>query len=705
VTEHRRPRRPWDRTVPSEREYFDLLGPGLVAVAPPRKPGGPGASGWSPPTGGAWVHVGEDGKVLAFSGKAEVGQGTRPALALVVAEELHVAPTAVELVMGDTDLCPWDLGTFGSRSMPDAAPAVAAAAAGARAELVQLAARRLGAAASELEAAEGRVRRRGTSDGVRYEELVHGGRYLAIVDPGSRPAPASVGRRAGAPALDLREEGVVTGRATYVSDVVRPRMLHAAILWPPSYGARLLHARLPAAHAAPGVTFLNEGGIVAAAAATAAAARAALLKVRARWETPPQPGEREVEAYLRGHPSVGDDWDTDEEKVGDVDRAFASAPIRLEATYRSSFIAHVPLEPHCAVAEWDGGRLTVWVGTQTPFRARATVARAVGVPEDDVRVIVPPTGSGFGGKHGGEIATVATRLARAAGRPVRLAFSREEEFRHAYLRPMSIVDVRAAAGRDGAFLAWSFVNVNGGAAALRAPYRVPNLSVGNVLCRSPLPQGSYRALAANANNFARESAVDELARLAGVDPLDVRERNLDDERLRTVLRRAVARAGWKERARGPSRGFGLAVGLEKDARVATVAEVTVSADRRPHVDRLVTAFEAGAIVHPDNLRSQVEGAQVMALGGALFEKVDFGEGSVRNPRLSQYRVPRFSDVPRVEVELVDAPDLPSSGAGETPMIAVAPAVANAIFDAAGCRLRSLPLVPTGRVPNTSPAAE
>ena len=698
-----RPRRPWDRTPPEDREYFDLLGPGLVAVLPPRPPSPPGAGGWQPPTGGAWVHVGAGGRVRAFSGKAEMGQGTRRALARVVAEQLAVPVDRVEVVLGDTDLCPWDVGTFGSRSMPDAAPALAAVAAGAHRALLDLASRALGRPPADLEVRLGEVGERERSGGVRIAELVREERLVVPVDASALPPPRSLHPVSAVSPFGHTAEEVVTGRRVYASDVRRPGMVHGVILWPPSYGARLASVELGADSAAPPITVVRTGEFVGAAAPSRAEAREALGEVDARWEEGPQPGEREIEEYLRTHPAEGDTWDSDEDRAGDLDDALACAPFRLEATYRTAYVAHVPLEPHCAVAEWTDSRLTVWVGTQTPFRVRANLARALGMPEDDVRVIVPPTGSGFGGKHGSEIALAASRLARAAGHPVRVAFDREEEFRHAYLRPMSIIDVRAAVDRDGRLAAWEFHNTNGGAAALAAPYHVPNRRVDNVLSRSPLPQGSYRALGANANNFARESAVDELARSAEVDPLEMRERNVNDERLRTVLRRVATLADWPHRPRAPGRGFGLAVGLEKGSRVATVAEVEVRRDRRLLVVRLVTAFEAGAVVDPENLRSQVEGAQLMALGGALFERIHFEGGAIRNPRLSQYRVPRFSDTPVVEVELVDLPDELPSGAGETPMISVAPAVANAVFDATGQRLRDLPLVPTGRVPARSPA--
>jgi nicotinate dehydrogenase subunit B len=697
-----RPRRPWDRTPVREREYFDLYGPGLVAVLPPRRPQESESGEWQPPTGGAWVHIGGDGRIRAFSGKAEVGQGTRLALALLVAEELKVAPEQVELRMADTDLCPWDMGTFGSRSMPDAGPALATAAAGARGALVTLAAERTGIPRDRLEARDGEVRSVGELRGIPYADLVRKERRIELVSPDTPRTAPSRWERAGRPTTDPQGEDVVTGRRKYVSDLRLPGTLEGVLLHPPVYGARLRTIDTTPATARDGVTVVRDGEFVAVAAPTLGEARAALRAIHVDWEGGASVAEPEIEAHLRAHPDTGESWDREERVVGDVDAALANASVRMSATYRAPYIAHVPLETRCALAQWDGERVTVWVGTQTPFPVRNEVAEALGVPIEAVRVVVPPTGSGFGGKHGGEVAVAAARLSRAARRPVRVAFGREEEFRHAYFRPMAIVDVRAGLGADGRLTAWSFHNINAGSAALLPPYRIPNQRVDNELSESPLPQGSYRALAATTNNFARESAIDELCATTGADPLAFREANLEDERLRAVLSLAGSRAGWAMRRRRPGKGFGLAVGLEKGSRVATVAEVTVEPDRRLGVDRLLTVFEAGAVVNPDNLRSQVEGATLMALGGALFEAVHFDHGAVTNPRLSEYRVPRFSDLPELEVEIVDRRDLPPAGAGETPLIAVAPALANAIYDATGRRLRALPLAPEGRVP-TGPA--
>lgn len=691
-----RPRRPWDRVPAEEREYFELFGPGLVAHVPARSEGSTPQGGWSPPLGGAWVHVAEDGIVRAFTGKVEVGQGTRTALALLVAEELRVPLTHVQMVMGDTDLCPWDMGTFGSRSMPDAGPVLRAAARGAREALIDLASHRGLGPRSALWVDRGAVRDGGRA--LPYGELVRGLRRLERVETSVTVTPAREWKVAGHPAVDTEAAGVVTGGRQFVSDLRLPGMLYGAVLFPSRYGARLRSVHVPPADGSRTVRIVQDGDFVGAVAPTPGAARRALSQVSAEWTETPQPREQEIEEYLRHHRHTGDAWDTARDTEGKPEAALGRATARVETTYRTAYLAHVPLETRAALARWDGPRVTIWLGSQTPFRAREYVARELGMAVDDVRVIVPYTGSGFGGKHGGDVAAAAARLARGAGASVMLTFSREEEFEHGYLRPMAIVDVRAGATRDGRLSGWTFHNVNAGAAALSTPYLVEDRQVDNELSDSPLPQGPYRALAANANNFARESVLDELAAELGMDPLTIRERNLDDERLLAVLHAAAGTAHWAGWTKQEGRGHGLALGREKGGRVATVAEVTVRPDRSLRVDRLVTAFEAGALVHPENLRSQVEGATIMAMGGALFEAVHFDHGRILNPRLSEYRVPRFSDLPAVEVLLIDRPDLPSAGGGETPMIAVAPAIGNAIYDATGLRLRSLPLVSSGKVP-------
>jgi len=696
---------PFDLLPPGERPYFDRFGNGVVVVLPAQRPGPSGWGAGGPPHGGAWIHVGEDGRARAFTGKVEVGQGTRTALSLVVAEELRLPLSAVDLTMGDTDVCPWDMGTFGSRSMPDAAQHLRLTGTATRSVLIGLAARRLGVAPAEVELVGGEAKVRGAARlPVGYGELVKGLRRLEFVPAETRASPPSEWTQAGHPAGDVTARAVVTGSREYTSDLHLPGMLHGKILFPPTYGAKLRSVDLGPAKALTGVVALHEGDLVAVAAPLLPTAIAALRAIRAEWEPTPQPSEREIVDYLRNHPAEGEDfWDVVHHEAGDVEAARAAAAVTLSETYITAYIAHAPLETHAVLASWDGDRLTVRLGTQTPFRARDALSDALEIPPARVHVIVPPTGSGFGGKHASELAVAAARLSKAAGRPVRIAYSREEEFTQAYFRPLAVVDVRSAATSDGTLAAWEFHVLNAGSAAARIPYRVPNQKIDNQPTDSPLAQASYRALAATANNFARESHIDEVAARFGVDPVDFRLRHLADDRLADVLRATASKAGWEARpsstaGRTDRHGRGIAVGLEKGGRVATFAEVRVDEDRRLEVVRLVTGYECGAIVHPSNLRSQVEGGAVMALGGALFEAIHFDGGRVVNPRFSEYRVPRFRDTPPIEVLLLDRKDLPSQGGGETPLIAVAPAIANAIFDATGRRLRSLPLTPDGTVP-------
>jgi nicotinate dehydrogenase subunit B len=711
------PALPWDRAAKDADAFFELLADGLVTVvaADDGNQDG-GASPAGPGTGDdAWVHVGADGTVTAFTGKVEAGQGTRTALALLVAEELAVPPASVRVVMGNTSLSPFDIGTFASRSMPYAAPPLRAAAAASARLLREAAAQRFGMDAGDLTAAAGLLAGPDGAPSVSYGELLAGQRRVERV-PASEPVrPAASWRSAGQPARALGAADVVTGTKRFPSDVSLDGMLHGSVLRAPAFGALLRSASTSAAAQQPGVQVVRDGDFIGVVAPDRAAALRAAGLIDAAWECPPQPATADLDAYLRSHPVEGEGWLSPfRHEQGDVEAALAAGPVRIDARYSAAYIAHVPLEPRAAVARWADGRLTVWTGTSTPFRARGEVAGALGIAESDVEIIVPDYGGGFGGKHGGAVAIEAARLARAAGRPVKVQWSRDEEFHQGYLRPAALLDVSCSADASGAISGWSFTNINSGQAGILSPYCSPHQRITFQPADSPLPQGPYRALASTANHFARESVIDELAHRLGADPLAFRLRHLDDERLAAVLRAAALRFGWDETSSraGPGgdgagtgtnvaerdagtgvTGTGVALGMEKGGRVATAARVRVAPGGGLQVLRLVTAFDCGAVVSPDNLANQVEGAVMMGLGGAMFEAIDFAGGRILNASMSGYRVPRLADLPECEVVLIDRPDQPSAGAGEAPIVAVAPAIANAIFHACGVRLRSMPLAP------------
>jgi isoquinoline 1-oxidoreductase len=443
--------------------------------------------------------------------------------------------------------------------------------------------------------------------------------------------------------------------------------MHGRIVRPAAYNATLASVDDSAARAMDGVTVVRDGDFVGVVAPTARRAASAAAAVRATWKAKQgQPSAVTVYDYLKAHPD------------GQVAPAVGSGSVPggarvFEATYRIPYIAHVPLEPRAAVAEWTDGKVTVWTGTQRPFGVRSELAEAFHIPESRVRVIVPDTGSAYGGKHTGECAIEAARLAKAVNRPVKLVWTRAEEFAWAYFRPAGVIDIRTALDSSNRIVLWEFDNWNSGNAAIQAPYDIAGKRAVFHPVNTPLRQGSYRALAATANQFAREMHIDEMARSVGEDSVTFRLRHIAEPRLAAVLKAAAEGIDW---SRPSGRALGIACGTDKGGYVATAAEVTKSGTNL-RVERIVIAFECGAIVNPDGLRNQVEGSVVQGLGGALFEAVDFADGQLRNGSMAGYRVPRFKDVPRIDTVLLDRPDLPSAGAGESSLICVAPAIGSA----------------------------
>jgi isoquinoline 1-oxidoreductase len=687
------------------RDFLKAVGGGLVvflvlheapAQPPERRRGGRGFGQPLPQEIGAWLHIAEDGKVTVYTGKVEVGQNARTSLSQVVAEELHQPVAAVHLVMGDTDRTPYDMGTFGSATTPRMVPQLRRVAAAARALLVDLAAQKAQVEPGSLRVADGKVVHEPSGRSFAFGELTHGQKLTKAVSADVSPTPPDQWKVEGTPVPKVDARAIVTGRHHYTPDIKRPGLLHGKVVRPDRLNARLVSVDLKEAQAMPAVTVVHDRNFIGVAAPTAELAEKAAAAIRAEWKAEPQPSDKDLFDYLKEHPSEARGFGgRGGGERGSIATGLAESAYRLEATFTIAYIAHAPLEPRAALAEWQDGKLTVWTGTQVPFRARDELCRAFGLGPDRVRVIVPDTGSGYGGKHTNDAAVEAARLAKAAGKPVRLVWTREEEFTWAYFRPAGVIDVTAGVRKDGRITAWEFHNYNSGGSAIAPSYDIPNQKVASHAAKSPLAQGSYRALAATANHFARESHIDDLAHAVHMDPLAFRLKNLKHARMRAVLEAAAKHFGWGRKP-APNTGLGIAVGTEKGSYVASCAEVTLDrAGSDVNVVRLLTAFDCGAVLNPDHLKNQIEGAAVMGLGGALFEAIHFENGQILNPRFSRYRVPRFRDAPDIEVVLVDRRDEPSAGAGETPIVTVAPAVGNAIFAATGVRLRSMPMVPHG----------
>ncbi|HEU0173571.1 MAG TPA: molybdopterin cofactor-binding domain-containing protein [Blastocatellia bacterium] len=682
------------------RDFFRVLartGGGLLIVlalkdAPAQQEsGGRGRRGdpQRPVEIGAWLHIAEDGTVTAFTGKAEVGQNIRTSLTQAVAEELRAPVSTIKVVMGDTDLTPYDLGTFGSRTTPDMFPQLRKAAAAARETMLDLAAEELKVERGSLLADNGKVTHPATNRSLSYGELSKGQKIMKAISAASL-SPSGEWKVAGKPLRKINGRDIVTGKHHYTPDVKLPGMLHGKVLRPSAFGATLASIDSKEAEKLPGVVVARDGDFVGVVAPNEETAARAVTAVRAEWKTTPQVSAKELFEHLRKTPNPPAN------ATAALAESLSAASQKLERTYTIAYIAHAPLEPRAAVAEWKDGKLTVWTGTQRPFGVRDELASAFRIPETSVRVIVPDTGSGYGGKHSGEAAIEAARLAKAAGKAVKLVWTREEEFTWAYFRPAGVIDVTSGVSKDGVITAWDFHNYNSGNAGLRPVYAIQNQRCEFHRSDSPLRQGSYRALASTANHFAREVHIDELAASLKMDPLEFRLKNLKDDRLRAALEAAAKAFGWGKSKPDANHGFGIAGGFEKGGYVANCAEVAVDrASGKVKIIRVVTAFECGAIVNPDGLKNQVEGSVIQGIGGALFEAIDFADGKILNPRFSRYRVPRFSDTPQLETVLLDRKDLQSAGAGECPIVALAPAVGAAIFDATGVRLRSLPMAPNG----------
>ena len=641
-----------------------------------------------------WLEVGRDGRVTVFAGKVEYGQNIRTGFAMEVADELRVPISAVEVVLGDTKETPWDMGTFGSQSTARVGVQLRKAAATARELLLDLASSRLDLPRQDLLLSNSVVSSRtDPNHSATYEELLAGEEIEREIDE-EAPLLSDVEFRVmGTDSARTDAEARVTGRAVYSQDVLRPGMLFARIMRLPASGARLASVDTAPAERIPGVTAVfNEGETVAVLAEDDEAADRGLAAIVANWEGGDEGSHLDIPQLLL-------DTKRDPMKVqdsGDPEAAFRSADNILEATYYVPHVANMTMEPRAAVAEWDGDNLVVWAGTQRPFGLRSELATHFHVPETNVRVIAPDIGGAFGTKSWYPAGLEAARLARFAGRPVRVAYTRQEDTVNGTFRPAALIEIKSAFRADGTITAWDFNAYHAGPFAHIArrgsetPYDIENVSVTVSCAKSLVRVGSYRSLGGAVNHFASESHVDEIAGALGMDPVELRLHNLKHPRFRRVLEGAAEAFGWKAGAAPSQRGLGVAIGSDVGSYVGTCCEIEV-AGREIKVKRVVTALDCGLVVNPEGVRNQVEGSTVMGLGTALYEAIDVRNGVVLNSTFTRYQVPRINNSPRIDVVLAGDPGEPSTGAGEPGIVTVAPAIANALCDLTGRRVRELPL--------------
>lgn len=686
------------------RRFFQLTGGGIavfISLGPSALFGQQRGPAY-PEDINAYLLIGADGRVKVFSGKIEMGQGVMTSQAQMAAEELGVAVESIDMVLGDTERCPWDMGTFGSMTTRFFGPALRAAAAEARLVLEKLAAEKLGVDPGRLVVEKGVVSVAG--DAARkttYGELALGKRIARLVDRKAVIRAASQFEVMGRSPRRIDALEKVTGRAQYAADVRLPGMLYARVLRPPAHGATVAALDVSAAERASGVTVVKQDDLVAVLHPDPEGAEKALGLIKARWNLPSSTLDGET---IFDHIVKTGGTSEVRQSRGDVSAGRTAAARVFETTYKKGYVAHAPIEPHAAVAEPKDGRMTVWASTQTPFPTRDRIAGALKLEPAKVRVVTPFLGGGFGGKSADLQALEAARLAQITGKPVQVAWTRQEEFFYDHFDPAAVVELVSGLDDQGKVVLWDAVVHAAGARGATLFYDVPNVRVrthgqpsygGESAGDMHLfAVGPWRAPGANMNAFAMESQMDLMAAAAGVDPLEFRLRHLTDPRMRRVLQAAADAFGWKS-APGPS-GTGRAVACSVDAGSydALIAQVRVDAKvGSVAVERIVCAQDMGIVVNPDGAKMQMEGSITMGLGYALAEELRFRGGDVLDRNFGTYSIPRFSWVPAIETVIVRNDDLAPQGGGEPAIVATGAALANAVFDATGARIARLPMTP------------
>ena len=677
----------------------------------------------------SWIRIDERGAITVFTGKCELGQGIKTALIQVAAEELGVAPQSIHLVTADTALTPDEGYTAGSHSMQDSGTAIRYAAAQARALLIGAAAVRLAVSAEHLKAHDGAVV---ADDGRRlgFGELVKDKLLHVTADGRADLTEAAHYRLIGKPVQRVDIPAKVSGAPAFVQDLRLPGMLHARVVRPPSYHATLVRLDTTPVAKMPGVRAVHRDGnylaVIAEREYQAVAAMQALSAAAAWSETPTLPEPDKIFDWLGSQP-------VEHIPVLGGSGALPGGTRILESTYRRAYQMHGSIGPSCAVAQIENGQLTVWTHSQGVFPLRAAIAQLLQLPPEKVRCI-QVDGSGCYGHNGADDAGADAALLAMAlpGRPVRVQWMREQEHAWEPYGSAMITKARAALGADGRIAGWDYSvrscthatragpagNLlpawllaqprtppppralplpEGGGHRNAAPlYSLPDARVAyELVAAMPLRVSALRSLGAYMNIFSIESFMDELALAAKADPIDFRLRHLDDPRARAVINVAAERFGWSNYQRRPDHGRGFAFARYKNlaAYLALAAEVEV--DRtggRVRLKRAVAAVDCGEAVNPDGIENQIQGGILQSASWTLHERVTFDRTRITSRDWSSYPILRFSGIPdEIRVHVVNQPGAPFLGAGEAAQGPTAAALANAIVDATGTRLRDLPL--------------
>jgi isoquinoline 1-oxidoreductase len=646
----------------------------------------------------AFLQITDDGMVNCYTGKMEMGQGAITSLPVIMADELNVPLEKVKIIMGDTDLCPWDAGTWGSQTIQTFGPAMRAAAAEARGVLVSMAAGQLGVPENQLEVRDGIiVDTKNPNNTISYAQLAKGKKLEKFLE--TKPDVESFDKftYVGKSYKHVDAPEKVTGAARYTADLKLPGMVYARILRPPSHGAKLASVDFSAAEKIPGTSVVRDGDLIAVLNENHDRADQAIVQIKAEYTFNEMPVDDKTIH----------DWFLKAEKrenvlrsKGDLGTGRKQSVKVFESEYRFPYLAHAPIETHTALAEFKDGKMTIWASTQTPFGLQDGASRELQLPLDKIRIIVPQVGGGFGGKSLYSQGIEAAKLARLSGKPVMLIWTREEEFFYDTFHPAGVIKVVSGIDDQGNIKLWDYRIIMAGTRGGETIYDVPNERAASYTqmqggpALHPFATGSWRAPNAQDNTFARETQIDIMAVAAGMDPLEFRLRNLKDEKMIACLESVAAKFGYKP-SKGPSgRGIGIAVGTDAGTWIAEMAEVKVDKNTgKIELVRIACSQDMGLCVNPLGATEQMEGCMMMGMGFTFSEEFHFEGGKATDIGFDSYQIPKFSWTPQIETVILDRKDKAPKGGGEPAIIGVAAVVSNAVFDATGARLYRFPLTP------------
>lgn len=677
-----------------------------------------------------FLAIDRQGKVTVYSGKVDLGTGVRTAITQIAAEELDVPVARVSVIQGDTLLTPDQGPTYGSLSIQNGGVQIRQAAATARRALLRQAAQRLSIDAGELIVVGGVIKSKRGSPSISYGEIIGGRTFTLRLDkdaPLKDPASyTTVGRSQ--PRLDIPDK--VTGRFTYMQDFRVEGMVHGRVIRPPAIGATLLSVDTDSVSGVPGIVkVVRQRNFLAIVAETEWGAISGAKQLKTSWsDWRGLPDENKLWDHVRSTHITKDDVTSDR---GDVHAALAAANTRLSATYDFAIHTHGSIGPSCAVAAYEGGKLTCWSASQATHNLRQQLALMFGIPDADVRVIYID-GSGCYGRNGHEDAAAdAALLAREVGRPVRVQWMRAEEHGWDPKGPPTLIDMQSALDASGNITAWysQFYGPEGVAGKVKllaadladmphetvmspggiingtaVPYTFPSVkTLAHRLAATPLRPSWIRAPGRMQSAFANEAFLDEIAVATNADPVELRLRYLaNDARGVEVLQRLARFANWQKRSAhkppggGTATGRGMAFVKYENNRTYVGMVATVEVVRATGVitaKHFAVVQDCGQIINPDGVRNQIEGNVVQTVSRTLIEQVHFDRSRVTSIDWQTYPILTFPHVPEVDIDLIDRPDERPWGAGEPSSAIVSAAISNAVFDAIGVRLRSVPFTP------------